>query len=86
MSYSLFIKMSRAEGALEKLLERVRERDCHVVEMTAKCSLDNAFFFIRMFIDGSGSADTLRYELSSLDEVQQLDIEQTSLGHSAAAA
>ena len=78
MSLSLFIKMSREEGALERLLEKVRCGGCEIVDMTARRSLDNTFFFVRLGVEGTTETESLRDELNSLNDVLHLDVEPDS--------
>lgn len=75
MNRMVYIKMKREGDSLERVLGTIRERGCEVVEMTARCSLDESCYFVRMSLEGNGSTDILRDRLSAVDEVRQVEIE-----------
>ena len=73
----LFIKMKRVDDSLERLLETVRGRGCEVLEMTARRSLDQSFFFIRLSLQGNGTVKHLKKDLAAMESIRDVEIEET---------
>lgn len=74
MGKTLFIKMERVEHSLENVLERVRECGGTISELSARTSLDDSFFFVRLSLNGSGSPEHIRDELARLGSIRQVDL------------
>lgn len=79
MTKLLFVKMKRADGALERLLRTVRDRGLEIVEMSARRSLDNSFYFVRISVQGSSSSELLREDIAALNEIRQVEIDGTGV-------
>ena len=75
MSMLFFMKVNRSDNSLEHVLEKIRTFGAQVEEFTARCSLDNTFFFVRLTIQASGSPELLRSELSSLQDIRDIEVE-----------
>lgn len=74
MTKSLFIKMQRDEESLERLLGTIRDKGCELVEMSAKRSLDNSYFFVHMSISGNGASEKIEHDLAALKDVSQIEV------------
>jgi acetolactate synthase regulatory subunit len=70
-----FIKIAKRHGALERLLENVRGEGCDIVELSAKRSLDESVFFVRMGVRETSGPETLLDRLAGLDEISQVELE-----------
>lgn len=75
MDKLLFVKMERSEGSIERLLKSVHDRGLEIVEMSARRSLDNSFYFVRMSLQGMGSPEMLRNDIAALSTICQVEID-----------
>jgi acetolactate synthase regulatory subunit len=72
---SYFITMANVHGSLERLLAAVHEKGCDVVEISARRSLDETIFFVRLTLRSAGDTPNLTDTLASMSEIKQVELE-----------
>ena len=70
-----FIKLAKKQGSLQRLLENVHEQGGDIVELTAKRSLDESIFYVKMSLRDETEPQGLEEMLTSLAEVSQVERE-----------
>lgn len=73
-----FIKLAKKQGSLQRLLENVHEQGADIVELTAKRSLDESIFYVKMSLRDETEPQGLEQMLTSLAEVSQVERETDS--------
>ena len=80
MTQVYFIKMAHSGEGLERLLARVRNCGCTVTEMSARSSLDDSLYFVRLGVESDERAtpgvEMLTNELAGLVDVRRVECEQ----------
>ena len=70
----LFAKVTRVEGCLEGLLQTLSRAGLQVIDMSAQPSLDMAFYFIRMHLEGAKEVPQLEKTLADLSSVRCVEV------------
>lgn len=74
MKYNLDVIMTDAEGALERLLGRLRQRGFSMCSMNAGCLSDQASVRARITIEGTRPIEPLVNQLSKLFDVKYVAV------------
>jgi acetolactate synthase regulatory subunit len=74
MKYSLDVIMTDAEGALERLLGRLRQRGFAMSTMSASCSQDHNSVRARITIEGARPIEPLVKQISKLFDVKYVAV------------
>ena len=81
MTTSLFIKMAKEDSSLERLLGALRGKGCDVMEFSARQSLDNSLFFVRVRISGQGAGEAIERDIAALKSIRQVERETMVMGN-----
>jgi acetolactate synthase regulatory subunit len=80
MKFTVSIRLSNTEGALERVLGRLRQRAFEISSMSADRTQDRAFIDARFTIEGSRDVEPVIKQLAKLYEVQSLKFQYTEGG------
>lgn len=81
MKFTVSIRLSNTEGALERVLGRLRQRAFEISSMSAERTSDRAFIEARFTIEGIRAVEPVIKQLAKLFEVQQLKFQYTEAGN-----
>lgn len=76
MRFVFEIRMSNAEGALERVLGRLRQRDFSLCGLTADCSNENGTIDARITVESMRPVEPALKQLGKLYDVQHLRVHQ----------
>jgi acetolactate synthase regulatory subunit len=77
MKFTVSIRLSNNEGALERVLGRLRARSFDVSSMSAERSADRIFVDARLTVEGLRAPEPLIKQLEKLYDVVQLKVHYT---------
>jgi acetolactate synthase regulatory subunit len=80
MKWTVSIKLSNTEGALERVLGRLRQRAFDISSMSAERSADRSYIEARFTIEGIRAPEPVIKQLAKLYEVQQLRFQYAEAG------
>jgi acetolactate synthase regulatory subunit len=80
MKFTVSIRLSNCEGALERLLGRLRQRAFEISSMSAERTADRAFLDARFTIEGTRDVEPVIKQLAKLYEVQSLKFQYSEGG------
>jgi len=72
MKFTVSIRLTNTEGALERLLGRLRQRAFEISSMSAERTADRAFLDARFTIEGTRDVEPVIKQLAKCYEVQSL--------------
>jgi acetolactate synthase regulatory subunit len=71
----MFLKIERTEGSLETILRLFSEAGELLHEISAKPSLDESLYFVRLTVDDSDALPSIRTKLHDLPFCRQIECE-----------
>jgi acetolactate synthase regulatory subunit len=74
MKATLEIRMANAEGALERILGRLRQRCFAICSISADRSADHSFIDARISIESTRPIDTAVKQIAKLFDVMQVQV------------
>ena len=77
MKFIVTMRLGNTEGALERVLSRLRQRSFEVSSMSAERTPDRQFIDTRLTIEGTRSSETMIKQLAKLYDVVQLKVQYT---------
>lgn len=80
MKFTVSIRLSNTEGALERLLGKLRQRAFEISSMSADRTADRGFIDARFTIEGSRDVEPVIKQLAKCFEVQSLKFQYTEGG------
>ena len=80
MKFTVSIRMSNTEGALERLLGRLRQRAFEISSMSAERTTCRAFLDARFTIEGTRDVEPVIKQLAKCYEVLNLKFQYTEGG------
>ncbi|MBU6454960.1 MAG: hypothetical protein KGS72_24535 [Cyanobacteria bacterium REEB67] len=81
MKFTVNIRLTNAEGALERVLSRLRGRCFEITSMSMDRSHCRSFIDARMTIEGSRAAEPVIKQIEKLYDVQSLKVQYTEAGN-----
>jgi acetolactate synthase regulatory subunit len=81
MKFTVQIRINNAEGALERVLGRLRQRTFSICTMFASRAADPNFMDIEMTIEGTRATEPILRQLAKLYDVQQVKVQHTESGN-----
>lgn len=72
MKFTVSMRLSNIEGALERVLGRLRQRAFDISSMSAERASDRSFIDARFTIEGTRDVEPVIKQLAKLYEVQSL--------------
>jgi acetolactate synthase regulatory subunit len=81
MKFIVNMRLSNSEGALERVLGRLRARCFEVSSMSAERSHDKTFINARLTIEGEREAEPVIKQLEKLYDVQHLKVQFAEVGN-----
>lgn len=74
MRFTLEIRLSNSEGALERVLGKLRQRDFGLCGIVADCSTDRATINARIMVESARPVEPALKQLGKLYDVQHLKV------------
>jgi len=81
MKFTVSMRLANTEGALERVLGRLRARCFDISSMSAERTHDKAFIDARLTVEGLRAPEPLIKQLEKLYEVQNLKVQYAEAGN-----
>lgn len=81
MKFTVQIRMNNAEGALERVIGRLRQRTFSICSLFANRASDPAFMDVEITIEGTRQAEPILKQLAKLYDVKQVRVQTESGGN-----
>ena len=81
MKFTFEIKIANSEGALERILGRLRQRSFSICTLLAGCSEDGASMDVRVTVESARPVEPVVKQIRKLYEVEQVKVHRMEADH-----